>query len=197
VTETELCIRPANEASWADLQTVMSASAPAECQCQRYKMRPKECMVSFPSEERADRLRAQTDSGHGDSGTTSGLLAFLDGEPVGWCAVEPRIEYESIVRGGRVQWKGREEDRDDPGVWAITCFITRGGFRKRGIARALARAAVEHARAHGAHAVEGYPLTKGGISDEMHVGSIGIFAAAGLSEVSRPSVRRAVMRIDF
>jgi hypothetical protein len=33
--------------------------------------------------------------------------------------------------------------------------------------------------------------------DEIHVGSPSIFAAAGLTEVSRPTLRRVVMRIDF
>lgn len=32
---------------------------------------------------------------------------------------------------------------------------------------------------------------------ELHVGSHGIFAAAGLEEVSHPTPRRVVMRIDF
>jgi hypothetical protein len=31
----------------------------------------------------------------------------------------------------------------------------------------------------------------------VQVGSRSIFAAAGFAEVSRPTVRRAVMRIDF
>jgi hypothetical protein len=32
---------------------------------------------------------------------------------------------------------------------------------------------------------------------ELHVGHVSIFTAAGFTEVSRPSLRRAVMRIDF
>jgi hypothetical protein len=32
---------------------------------------------------------------------------------------------------------------------------------------------------------------------ELHVGHVSIFAAAGFAEVSRPTLRRAVMRIDF
>jgi hypothetical protein len=32
---------------------------------------------------------------------------------------------------------------------------------------------------------------------ELHVGHAGIFGAAGFAEVSRPTLRRAVMRIDF
>jgi hypothetical protein len=33
--------------------------------------------------------------------------------------------------------------------------------------------------------------------DEIHVGTPSIFAAAGLTEVNRPTIRRVVMRIDF
>jgi hypothetical protein len=32
---------------------------------------------------------------------------------------------------------------------------------------------------------------------ELHVGTRGMFAAAGFAEVSRPTLRRVVMRIDF
>ena len=32
---------------------------------------------------------------------------------------------------------------------------------------------------------------------ELHVGTAGMFAAAGFAEVSRPTLRRVVMRIDF
>ena len=83
----------------------------------------------------------------------------------------------------------------------MTCVFTRAGFRGRGIAYALVRAAVDFARKHGARALEGYPiLARPGqkISwDEIHVGSPSIFAAAGLTEVSHPTLRRVVMRIDF
>lgn len=39
--------------------------------------------------------------------------------------------------------------------------------------------------------------TKDVISEELHVGTYGTVAAAGFAEVSRPTTRRAVMRIDF
>jgi len=32
---------------------------------------------------------------------------------------------------------------------------------------------------------------------ELHVGSLGIFKAAGFTEIGRPTPRRAVVRIDF
>jgi GNAT superfamily N-acetyltransferase len=161
-------------------------------------MQPKECMVTTSVEERSHRLRVQTDPDTPDAKATTGLVAYLDDEPVGWCAVEPRTAYRGLVRGGRVAWAGRSEDRTDESVWAVTCFVTRAGFRRRGISLALARAAVEFARDHGARAVEGYPLTtRKVVSDELHVGTENTFASAGFSEVSRPSPRRFVMRIDL
>jgi GNAT superfamily N-acetyltransferase len=154
--------------------------------------------ASVPVEQRAARLREQTRCGHLEADTTSGLVAYLDGEPVGWCAVEPRTAF---VRLGRVPWAGRAEDKTDDSVWAVTCFVTRTGFRRRGISRALARAAVDFARQRGARALEGYPMiTQPGQEitwDELRVGTRSIFDAAGFTEVSRPTLRRVVMRIDF
>jgi hypothetical protein len=57
---------------------------------------------------------------------------------------------------------------------------------------------VDFARARGARALEAYPInTTEVITEELHVGTVGVFAAAGLAEVSRPTPRRVVMRIDF
>jgi GNAT superfamily N-acetyltransferase len=200
--DDEVRIVPANEAACGDLQTVFGVrGAAADCQCQRYKLRPREAFSKFPVEERARRLREQTACGRPESETTSGLVAYLDGEPVGWCAVEPRPAYGGLVRNNRVPWEGRSEDKGDGSVWAATCVFVRAGFRGRGLAYALAQAAVDFARAGGARALEAYPLltTPGQkISwDEIHVGSAGIFAAAGLAEVNRPTKRRVVMRIDL
>jgi GNAT superfamily N-acetyltransferase len=197
--EQAISVVAANEASWEDLQTVFGTRGPASrCQCQRFKLRPRESFASYPAEERAARLRQQTDCGHPGSGTTSGLVAYLDGEPVGWCAVEPRTAYAGLLRNQRVPWVGRAEDKTDDTVWAVTCLFTRAGFRKRGVSRALARAAVELARERGARAVEGYPITtKDVILEELLVGTKGVFADAGFTEVSRPTLRRVVMRVDF
>ena len=197
--ELELTIVPANEARRDDLAAIFGTRGDtSRCFCQRFKMAPGESWRSVGPEELAFRLRRQTDCGHPRSRTTSGLVAYLDGEPVGWCAVEPRSAYPRMLRSNRVPWEGRDEDKGDDSVWAITCFVTRTGFRKRGISRALARAAVDFARARGARALEGYPITtKEVILGELHVGTEATFAAAGFTEVSRPTIRRVVMRIDF
>jgi GNAT superfamily N-acetyltransferase len=202
VAEPELTIVPANRASWEDLQTVFGTRGdPPRCQCQRYKMQPGESWRSVGPQELGFRLRQQTDCGHPRARRTCGLVAYLDGDPVGWCAAEPRTGYPRLLLKTRVPWDGRAEDRADGTVWAVTCFVTRAGYRRRGVSRALARASVDFARERGARALEGYPMiTTPGVEvtwGELHVGSRSIFAAAGFTEVSRPSRRRVVMRIDF
>jgi GNAT superfamily N-acetyltransferase len=64
----------------------------------------------------------------------------------------------AYVRLGRTPWTGRAEDKTDGSVWAATCFVTGPGFRRRGVSRVLARAAVDFARERGARALEGYPM---------------------------------------
>jgi GNAT superfamily N-acetyltransferase len=197
--EAKLAIVPANAVSWEDLRAVFGTRGMASrCFCQRYKLRPREAFAKFPGEERAARLRAQARCGEPEAETTAGLVAYLDGAPVGWCAVEPRPRFIGLVRSSRVPWEGRGEDKADESVWAVTCLYIRTGFRKQGISYALARAAVDFARERGARAVEGYPMTtKTAMQEELHVGTAGVFAAAGFAEVSRPTLRRAVMRVDF
>ena len=189
-----LKIVPADEARFDDLATVFGTrGSAARCWCQRYKLRPREAFRSFPAEERAFRLRQQC---AGEE--TAGLIAYLDGEAVGWCAVEPRTAYSGLLRNNRVPWEGRDEDKADETVWAVTCLFTRAGFRREGVSYALARAAVAFARERGARALEAYPMTTTeAILEELHVGTVGAFAAAGFVEVSRPTVRRAVMRVEF
>jgi len=198
--DADVAVVPANEAPCEDLKVLFGTrGAASRCQCQRYKLEPRESFTSVPAEVRADRLRQQTDCGHPESHATSGLVAYLAAEPVGWCAVEPRSGYDGLVRVYMVPWAGRSEDPDDEHVWAVTCLFARAGFRRRGVSRALARAAVNFARVRGARALESYPMTTtaAAIAEELHVGTYDTFVAAGLREVSKPTPRRVVMRIDF
>jgi GNAT superfamily N-acetyltransferase len=200
VTAAGIFIVPANEASWEDLQAVFGTRGlAARCQCQWFKFRDFQ-WKSVPAEQLAERLREQTSCGVPGAAATSGLVAYLDGEPAGWCAVEPRTAYPRLLRT-RVPWTGRAEDKADDGVWTVSCFVTRAGYRRRGVSRALAAAAPGFARERGARAVEGYPMITQPEQEitwgELYVGSRGIFADAGFAEVSRPTPRRVVMRLDF
>lgn len=159
-----VAVRTADEATWTDLRAVFGdRGAGSRCWCQRYKLAPRESFGSVPPEVRAHRLRQQTDCGHRGAGRTSGLVAYLDAEAVGWCAVEPRPHFTGLTRVFRVPWEGRDEDRGDASVWAVTCLFTRAGFRRLGVSRVLAEAAVRHARGSRA----------GGLPDHDHAGGRG------------------------
>lgn len=195
----KLRIVPANEVPWEDLRAVVGAARCFDslCFCQRFKIMTG--WHSVGDEARAHRLRAQAECGYPDSDTTCGLVGYLDEEPVAWCAVEPRTSYVRLSR--QVTWAGRNEDKTDEGVWAITCLVTRTPYRWQGFTYRMIAAAVEFARDRGAHAVEGYGMwTEPGKQitwGELYVGSRNAFAAAGFREVTRPTKRRVVMRIDL
>jgi GNAT superfamily N-acetyltransferase len=196
---------PASEASWADLQAIFGTSEQGKCNCQRFKTTGW-FWAQATDEGRRQQFRDQVNCDDPGAAATTGLVAYLrepDGTevPVGWVAVEPRTSYPRILALRRT-WTGREhEDKDDDSVWSVTCFAVRQGYRKRGISYALAAATIPYAKASGARAVEGYPMiTQPGKEvtwGELHVGARQVFADAGFTEVSHPTQRRVVMRVDF
>lgn len=199
IIEQDLRIVPANEATWEELRSVFTDSYPRRCLCQRFKVAGW-VWRDTTQEQRATMLCEQTACGDPDAETTSGLVAYVEGEPAGWVAVEPRTAYPKL-RTLRVPWSGRDEDKDDDTIWAVTCFAVRKGYRGRGLTYSLAAAAVDYAREHGARALEAYSMiTQPGKEitwGELHVGARQVFEEAGFHQVGRPTVRRVIMRIDF
>ena len=195
----QLTVVPANEASWADLQAILGIADAGHCQCQRFKIRGWIWRDST-QDERTAMLQDQTACGDPGATSTSGLVAYVDGEPAGWVALEPRTAYLKL-RTSRIPWTDRSEDKDDDSVWSVTCMVVRKGYRGRGLTYLLARATIDHARTRGARALEAYPMvTQAGKQitwGELHVGPHQAFEEAGFKEITRPTVRRTVMRIDF
>ena len=192
----QVTIVPANEATWDDLRAILGTCDAAYCQCQRYKMELGEwnsLLVSgaHGAPPRADQLRSPERS----SDTRARRLPRRRAGRL----VLGRTPTYARLRRTPVPWKGRDEDPDDDGVWSVICFVTRAGFRRRGVSRALARATIDFARGRGARALEGYPMiTEPGKEvtwGELNVGSRSIFADG--RRVSHPTLRRVVMRIDF
>lgn len=202
ITADQVRVVPANEASWHDLTLVFgTADYAARCRCQRFKVLGW-FWAETTLDERVERQQAQTGADDPGAEWTSGLVAYVDGEPAGWVAVEPRTAYPALIQGrSPVPWKGRQEDRDDDGVWAVTCTIVRKDYRGRGLTYHLARASVRYARDRGARALEAYSMiTQPGKEitwGELHVGARQVFEKAGFTEVSHPTKRRAVMRVEF
>ena len=158
VTAEELRIVPANEATWQDLVAIFgTADYPYHCQCQRFKVTGW-LWRDTTLEERVAMHRAQ----HGLRRTRRARaherprrLPRGRARRLGRRRTPHRLPEAAHVR---VPWTGRHEDKDDEGVWAVTCFCVRKGYRGRGITYPLAQAAADHARERGATAVEAYPM---------------------------------------
>ena len=124
------------------------------------------------------------------SGAEPGLLAYVDGEPAGWCAVAPRESYTRLARSRTLK------PVDDRPVWSIVCFFVERGARGRGLSERMLRAAVDHARSYGARLVEGYPVDKVERShpDFMFFGAKRMYDRTGFKEVARRKETRPVVR---
>ncbi len=184
-------------ADWPDVERLFGVRGePSRCWCRFFALTGTDWSASTP-EQRKGQLRARFDGG----GPAPGVLAFRGGNPVGWCAVEPRGCYPRILRSKVLAAAAPEAVRDPGGqqLWSVSCFVVSPGQRRTGVAGALLAAAVGHAFAHGATVVEGYPVDpaqrpKAGPADLYH-GTLGLFLAAGFDVVSDAVPGRAVVRL--
>lgn len=185
-------VRPATR--FDDVATLVGPKNPASnvCFCLSYRIGNKE-NVALRGEARADRVRELC-----DHDPPPGVIAYLDGEPVGWAALHPRRDT-SFARNRLIP------HIDDVDVWSLWCFRVRPGHRKQGVMHALIAGAVDYARERGAPAVEGYPVDNRGEKVNqtmMYVGTRSLFESAGFERAADTGsvldgFPRVVMRLDL
>jgi|ERR1700691_2300650 len=128
-----------------------------------------------------------------------GVLAYDEGEVVGWCALGPRADM------GRLQRSRTIPAVDGRAVWSVVCFVVRAGHRRQGVAAAMLDGAMEYARSCGAVAVEGYPVETAGARINVsaaYVGTVSMFEKAGFRRVLKTESRsgnmaRWIMRLEL
>lgn len=165
----------------------------AHCWCQFDRM-PGALFDSLDDAELRDLLAIELRR----PGPAPGVIATFDGERVGWCSVAPRSRFPRLRAA--VSTSSPATAADDPGVWSVTCFVVRPGFRRRGVAVALLDGAVAHARSSGAGWLEAYPVDTTGrklAADDLYRGSLSLFRAAGFEVVARPRPGRAIVRLEL
>ncbi|MDT4911496.1 MAG: hypothetical protein QOC66_624 [Pseudonocardiales bacterium] len=134
-----------------------------------------------PALERPDYMRLECANDPGP-----GVLVYVDDEVAGWCSIAPRASYRRLLNSRTIPVV---DDRDS---WAAVCFVVRAGYRKHGLMHRLLAGAVEHADAHGAAVIEGYPVDAAdGRVDVIsgYVGTVELFERGGFQRAVRTTGR--------
>ena len=183
---TSLVCHPLTPDRWADFETLFGErGACGGCWCTYWRRSRSEFNANKGARNRRFILKVV------ESGPPPGIIGYLDGEPVGWCAVAPREDYPALSRSRILK------PVDDTPVWSISCLFVRRDQRKKGLSVRLLPAAVEYVKTQGGTAVEGYPSEPK--SDNMPAafawtGLASAFLAAGFRECARRSETRPIMR---
>ena len=181
-------VRPVGAAGWDDVEAVLGPNgAYSGCWCMWFLQTGREFDAHHgdANREALRRVLAERDD--------FALVAYRDGEPVGWVSAGPRDGFDRL---GRSPLLAATHDDPDLAVWSVVCFYVPRRHRGQGLMRALLRGATAHAFERGADVVEGYPRVSGGATDPaaVYVGTVGAFTAEGFEEVARPSQVRRIMR---
>ena len=186
----KLEIQPLAATNWGDLETLFAAkgcSFARGCWCMDYRIGrtpPRPDGISA-ADFKHNRLRERC-----AQGPAPGLIAYCEGEPVGWITVAPREDFAALARS-RVMGPV-----DTTPVWSVVCFVVPSAWRHRGVAGGLLRGAVKHAAQHGARWLEAYPIDKAGPSADnwLWYGTKTMFDRAGFKEVLRRKPERPIMQ---
>ncbi len=189
-----LSVRPATAERWPDLVTLLGGDTERGCWCQAWRGR-----IHSPDPDAPDDNRSRLAGQVRDGPFAPGVIAYFEGEPVGWCGLGPRASMPRLVGSRTIPTV------DDVPVWSIGCFVVRPGYRRRGVARALLRGAVDYARSQGAPGVEAYPIDPGGARVSTAFGFVGftsMFEAAGfrriiVTDAHSAGLARWLMRLDL
>ena len=112
-----------------------------------------------------------------------------------------RLHWASRVDalGRRAQSRFADAPAGDPRVWGISCFVTRAGCRRQGIATALLAGAVDWARRNGARVLDACPVDTSGNRPPvaLYHGLASTFRRGGFREVARRRPDRPLMRLEL
>ena len=183
---SELDILPLTPERLPDLAALFGQGGdPKWCWCSYFRQRNVDFASGSAAANRTVLERA-VDSTSAER-RAPGLVAYRDGEAVGWVSLGPREDYTRLVHSRVLT------PVDDRPVWSIVCFVVGRRARGSGVASALLDAAIDYAREHGATLMEAYPIeTDGGRVPAAHAykGTVGMFERAGFETVARRQFNR-------
>ena len=120
-----------------------------------------------------------------ERGCAHGILVYSEGEPVGWCQYGPQEELPRIDNSRK--YRELVPEGSPERLWRITCFAVLKKNRRRGVATAALKAALEAIRKKGGGFVEAYPITRWetrAFGNESTHGTASMFKRAGFKAVA-------------
>ena len=181
-----ITIRPLTVENWADFESLMGPKGGVGgCWCMLWRQSKRDHDAGTGDCNR-QKMQALAEGNQ-----PPGLLAYDEGQVVGWLSVAPREDFPRLS-GSRVL-----KPVDDKKVWSVSCFLIPKSHRRRGIAVALLIAACSFVRQRGGSIVEGYPIdpSKKPYTEAFAwTGFKSVYDRAGFTEILRRSETRPIMR---
>ena len=182
----DILIKPLTSNNWNDFETLFGPKgAYGGCWCMWWRL-PRKEFEAGQGQKNHDAMKAIV-----DSGLVSGLIAYKDNQPCGWCSVAPREQYSTIERS-RVLVR-----TDDKPAWSLVCFFIDKNFRGQRLSEKIILGAIEYVKSQGGKIIEAYPVNihKENMSPvSTFTGIPTVLEKVGFVEVNRPSKSKIIMR---
>ena len=184
---SDLEILPLTRGRLPDLASLFDQGGdPKWCWCASFRLRSLDFTKADPESNR--RVLEAAVRTTAKEQRAPGLIAYRDGEAIGWVSLGPRDDYERLKHSKVLA------PIDEKPVWSIVCFVVGRRARRKGVASALLEAAVDYARGHGATTLEAYPVEIDGgriPSANAYMGTLAMFERAGFEVIERRQWNRA------
>ncbi len=185
-------IRSANPTDWRHIQSLFGDNgACGGCWCMSWRL-PRGGKLYDQNKGEPNRRAFKKLF---EAGNVHGLLAFIDDQPVGWCAVGPKTEFPKIENSRVFKVPNSGDD------WAVLCFYIQPAQRGKGLGTAMLAAAIDYARESGATMLDGFPATHSQKSKLpaafAWTGVPEMFKTCGFEGVQRVGIKQPLYRKKF
>ncbi|WP_338867870.1 GNAT family N-acetyltransferase [Myxococcus stipitatus] len=144
----DIDIQELTPVQWPALEKLFGKNgACVGCWCMFWRLEEGERFQDVKGASAKQRMKALVAQGQ-----ARGLLAYVEGEPVGWLTFGPRRSFPRLDRAPSLKC----DDADE--VWSLPCFFIHKDFRNQGVATALLKFAMDTLRQRGVSTLEGYPV---------------------------------------